>query len=110
MSANVSADGRGGEHMADRRRHITAESGNEIICLRADADDAVIELLRPLVARAIDTGERVDIPAGYWMRAEEREIATLEVGIGHSDTGAQALRRIACKLGDLDKCFAWAYL
>ena len=135
MSAKVSADGRGGERMADRLRHITAESGHEVISPRADVDAAVIELLRPLVARAIDTGERVDIPAGYWIQAEEREIATLAVGIGHSDTGAdvrvsmvvsrgpshrlpvlrvgtgaQALRRIASELGDLDKCIAWAYL
>ena len=121
--------------MADRLRHITAESGHEVISPRAGADDAVVELLRPLVARAIDTGERVDIPAGYWIQAEEREIATLAVGIGHSDTGAdvrvsmvvsrgpshrlpvlrvrtgaKALRRIASELGDLDKCIAWAYL
>lgn len=134
MSVKVSADGCG-EHMADRLRHITAESGHEVISPRADADDAVIELLRPLVARAVNTGERVDIPGGYWIQAEEREIATLAVGIGHSDTGADVrvsmvvsrgpshrlpvlrvrtgakeLRRITSELGDLDKCIAWAYL
>ena len=121
--------------MADRLLYINAESGHEAISPRADADAAVIELLRPLVARAIDTGERVDIPAGYWIQAEEREIATLAVMIGHSDTGAdllvsmlvsrgpshelpvlrvrtgaKALRQIATELDDLDICLAWAYL
>ena len=134
MSVQVSADGCG-ERIADRLRHITEESGHGVISLRAGADDAVIELLRPLVARAIDTGERVNIPAGYWIRAEEREIATLAVGIGQSDTGAdvhvsmvvsrgpshklpvlrvrtgaKALSRVASELGELDKCIAWAYL
>ncbi|MCY4081867.1 MAG: hypothetical protein OXF54_16615 [Caldilineaceae bacterium] len=134
MSAKVSADGCD-ERKADRLRHITVESGHEVISPRADADDAVIELLRLIVARAIDTGEQVDIPAGYCIRAEEREIATLAVAIGNSDTGAdvrvsmevsrglnhrlpvlrvrtgaKARSRIAIELGDLDKCIAWAYL
>ena len=134
MSEKEYADGRG-ERMADRLRHITAESGHEAVSPRAGVDGAVIELLRPLVARAIDSGEQVDIPAGYWIRAEEREIATLAVEIGHSDTGAdvrvsmvvsrgpshelpvlrvrtgaKALKQIATELGDLDKCIAWAYL
>ncbi len=134
MNEKEYADERG-EHMADRLRHITAESGHEVISPRADVDGAAIELLRPLVARAIDTGERVDIPAGCWIRAEEREFATLAVEIGHSHTGAdvrasmvvsrgpshelpvlrvrtgaKALKQIANELGDLDKCIAWAYL
>lgn len=134
MNEKKYADGRG-ERMADRLRHITAENGHEAISPRADVDGAVIELLRPLVARAINTGDRVDIPAGYWIRAEEQEIATLAVEIGHSDTGAnvwvsmvvsrgpshelpvlrlrtgaKALRQIATELGDPDKCIAWAYL
>ena len=134
MSAKMSADWRG-ERMADRLRHITAESGHEVISPRTGVDDAVIELLRPLVARAFNTGERVDIPAGYRTQAEGREIATLAFEIGHSDTGAdvrvsmvvsrgpshrlpvlrvrtgaQALRLITSELGDLDKCIAWAYL
>ena len=106
MSEKVSADGCG-ERMADRLRHITAENGHDSVSPRAGA---VIELLRPLVARAIDTGERVDIPTCYWIRAEEREIATLAVAIGHFDTGAQALGQIAAELGGLDQCIAWAYL
>lgn len=134
MSEQEYAHGRG-ERMADRLRHITAESGHEAISPRTGVDGAVIELLRPLVARAINTGERVDIPAGCWIQAEEREIATLAVAIGHSDsgadvrvsivvsrgpshelpvlrvrTGAKALRQIATELDDLDKCIAWAYL
>ena len=134
MSVKEYADGCG-ERMADRLRHITTESGHEAVSQRADVDAAAIELLRPLVARAINTGERVDIPAGYWIRAEEREIATLAVEIGHSDsgadvqvsmvvsrgpshelpvlrvdTGAKALIQIATESGDLDKCIAWAYL
>lgn len=123
------------EPMADRLRHITEESGHEAITARDDVDDAVIELLKPLVARAIDTGEQVDIPAGCWIRAEEQEIATLAVEIGHAGsgadvqasmlitrgpshelpvlrvrTGAKALRQIASELSDPDKCIAWAFL
>ena len=134
MRAKEFADERG-ERMADRLRHITAECGHETLSRRVDVDDAVIELLRPLVARAIDTGEQVDIPAGYWIRAEELEIATLAVAIGHADsgadvrvsmvvsrgpsdklpvlrvrTGAKALRQIAGELCDLDRCIAWAFL
>jgi len=132
MSEKEYADGRG-ERMADRLRHITAESGHEAISPRADVDAAFIELLRPLVARAINTGEWVDIPAGYWIRVEGRAIATLAVEIGHAGAdvrvsmlvsrgpshelpvlrvraGAKALRQIAAELGDLDKCIAWAYL
>ncbi|MCY4081872.1 MAG: hypothetical protein OXF54_16640 [Caldilineaceae bacterium] len=55
MSVKASAD-ECGEPMADRLRHITAECGHEASSPRAGADEAVIELLRPLVARAIDTG------------------------------------------------------
>ena len=134
MSAKENADGRG-EGMADRLRHITAESGHETISRRVDVDDAVVELLRPLVARAIETGEQVDILAGYWIRAEEQEIATLAVAIGHADTGrdvrvsmvvsrgpshklpvlrvctgAKALRQIASDLRDLDRGIAWTFL
>ncbi|MCY4071995.1 MAG: hypothetical protein OXG60_11920 [Chloroflexi bacterium] len=134
MRAKEYADGRG-EGMADRLRHITAESGHETISRRVDVDDAVVEQLRPLVARAIDTGEQVDIPDSYWIRAEEQEIATLAVAIGHTDTGAdvrvsmvvsrgpshklpvlrvctgaKALREIASELRDLDRCIAWAFL
>ena len=134
MRAKEFADERG-ERMADRLRHITAECGHETLSRRVDVDDAVVELLRPLVARAIDTGEQVDIPAGYWIRAEEQEIATLAVAIGHADsgadvrvsmvvsrgpsdklpvlrvrTGAKALRQIAGELCDLDRCIAWAFL
>ena len=52
----------------------------------------------------------MDIPAGYWIRAEERETTTLAVAIGNSDTDAQALGQIAAELGGLAQCIAWAYL
>ncbi|MCY4072794.1 MAG: hypothetical protein OXG60_15990 [Chloroflexi bacterium] len=55
MSLKMSADGCG-ERMADRLRHIAAESGHEAISPQAGADQAVIELLRPLVARATNIG------------------------------------------------------
>lgn len=134
IRAKKYADGCG-ERMADRLRHITADSGHETFSPRVGVDDAVIELLRPLVARAIESGERVDIPAGCRIRAEEQEIATLAVGIGHADTGAdvwvskvvsrepshklqvlsvrtgaKALRQIASEQCDLDTCIVWAIL
>ena len=87
IRAKKYADGCG-ERMADRLRHITADSGHETFSPRVDVDDAAIELLRPLVAREIESGERVDIPAGCRIRAEEQEIATLAVGIGHADNSA----------------------
>lgn len=139
MSGKEYADGYG-EGMADRLRYITVESSHEAISRRADVDDSVIDVLRPLVARAIDTGQQVDIPGGYWVQTRESRDGepadgVLAVVIGHSDTGAdvqvsmvvvrgpshrlpvlrvrtgtKALRRIARELGDLDRCIAWAFL
>jgi len=45
----------------------------------------------PLLAQAVDSGKPVDIPGGYWIRAEVKEVATLAAGIGHSNTGAGVL-------------------
>ena len=75
---------------AGRLRHITVESGHEAITGRADVDDAVIDQLRPLVQQALDTGADVDIPGGYWMRAELRD-GDLACGIGHEIGGEGAI-------------------
>ena len=37
----------------------------------------------------------MDIPGGYWIRAEVKEVATLAAGIGHSNTGAGVLVSLA---------------
>jgi len=80
-------------------RHITEESGHEVECARAQVDDAVIELLSPLLAQAVESGKPVDIPGGYWIRAEVKEVATLAAGIGHSNTGAGVLVSLAVSPG-----------
>ena len=70
---------------------------------RAQADDAVIELLSPLLAQAVESGKPVDIPRGYWIRAEVKEVATLAAGIGHSNTGAGVLVSLAVSPGPSHK-------
>lgn len=84
-------------------RHITEESGHEVGCARAQVDDAVIELLSPLLAQAIESGKQVDIPGGYWIRAEVKEVATLAAGIGHANTGAGVLVSLAVSPGPSHK-------
>lgn len=80
-------------------RHITEESGHEVECARAQVDNAVIELLSPLLAQAIESGKQVDIPGGYWIRAEVKEVATLAAGLGHANTGAGILVSLAVSPG-----------
>ncbi|MDE0462105.1 MAG: hypothetical protein OXH93_06850 [Caldilineaceae bacterium] len=84
-------------------RHITEESGHEVECARTQADDAAIELLSPLLAQAVDSGKPVDIPGGYWIRAEVKEVATLAAGIGHANTGAGVLVSLAASPGPSHK-------
>ena len=84
-------------------RHITEENGHEVESARAQVDDAVVELLSPLLAQAIDNGKPVDIPGGYWIRAELKEVATLAAGIGHSNTGAGVLVSLAVSPGPSHK-------
>ena len=84
-------------------RHITEESGHEVESARAQVDDAVIELLSPLLAQAIESGKPVDIPGGYWIWAEVKEAATLAAGIGHSNTGAGVLVSLAVSPGPSHK-------
>ncbi len=84
-------------------RHITEESGHEVESARAQVDDAVVELLSPLLAQAIESGKPVDIPGGYWIRAEVKEVATLAAGIGHSNTGAGLLVSLAVSPGPSHK-------
>ena len=66
-------------------------------------DDAFVELLSPLLAQAIDSGKPVDIPGGYWIRAEVKEVATLAAGIGHSNTGADVVVSLAVSPGPSHK-------
>lgn len=66
---------------------------------RAQVDDAVVELLSPLLAQAVESGKPVDIPGGYWIRAEVKEVATLAAAIGHSNTGAGRLVSLAVSPG-----------
>lgn len=84
-------------------RHITEESGHEVECARAQADDAVIDLLSPLLAQAVDSDKPVDIPGGYWIRAEVKGAATLAAGIGHSNTGAGVLVSLVVSPGPSHK-------
>ena len=84
-------------------RHITEENGHEVESARAQVDDAAIELLSPLLAQAIESGKPVDIPGGYWIRAEVKEVATLAAGIGHSNTGAGLLVPLAVSPGPSHK-------
>ena len=75
------------------------ESGHEVECARAQVDDTVIELLSPLLAQVIESGKQVDIPGGYWIRAEVKEVATLAAGLGHANTGAGVLVSLAVSPG-----------
>lgn len=84
-------------------RHITEESAHEVKCDRAQVDDAVVELLSPLLAKAIESGKQVDIPGGYWIRAEVKEVATLAAGLGHANTGAGVLVSLAVSPGPSHK-------
>ena len=92
---------------ANRRRtalrHITEESGHEVESARAQVDDAVVELLSPLLAQAVESGKPVDIPGGYWIRVEVKEVATLAAGVGHSNTGAGVLVSLAVSPGPSHK-------
>ncbi len=79
-------------------RHVTAETGHAVETVREEVDDGIIDLLRPLVARAIDTaapggGADVDLPAGYWLRCELRD-GDLVGGIGHEIAGEAVLAGI----------------
>ena len=84
-------------------RHITEEGGHEVESARAQVDDAFVELLSPLLAQAVESGKPVDIPGGYWIRAEVKEVATLAAGIGHSNTGAGLLVSLAVSPGPSHK-------
>ena len=51
---------------------------------RDEVDDSAVELLQPLIQRAIDTGAPVDIPGGYWFRGQQLS-GELYAGIGRVD-------------------------
>ena len=67
-------------------RHITVESGRELISRRDQMDDWAIERLTPVVKQAIESGRRTQILGGYWIQCELRD-GGLAVAIGHADAG-----------------------
>ena len=67
-------------------RHITVESGRELISGRDQMDDWAIEQLTPVLRQAIESGRRTPILGGYWIQCELRD-GGLAVGIGHAAAG-----------------------
>ena len=67
-------------------RHITVESGRELISGRDQMDDWTIEQLTPVLRQAIESGRRTPVLGGYWIQCELRD-GGLAVGIGHAAAG-----------------------
>ena len=55
---------------------------------RDEVDGSAVELLQPLIERAIDSGAAVDIPGGYWFEGHQMAGA-LYAGIGRADRKAR---------------------
>lgn len=51
-------------------RHITVESGREMICERDQVVSSVIALPSPRLAKAIESCGHVDIPGSCWIPAQ----------------------------------------
>ncbi len=51
---------------------------------RDEVDSSAVELLQPLIERAIDSGAAVDIPGGYWFQGQQLS-GELYAGIGRAD-------------------------
>ena len=88
------------ELTVDRRelRHITVESGGEMISGRAQVDDWAVEQLTPVVKQAVNSGRRTQVLGGYWIQCELKD-GGLAVAIGHADAGERILismNRAAC--------------
>lgn len=67
-------------------RHITVESGRELISERDRMDDWAIERLTPVLRQAIESGRRTPVLGGYWIQCELRD-GGLVVAIGHATAG-----------------------
>lgn len=67
-------------------RHITVESGRELISGREQMDDWAIERITPVLRQAIESGRRTPVLGGYWVQCELRD-GGLAVGIGHAAAG-----------------------
>ena len=67
-------------------RHITVESGRELISGRDQMDDWAIERITPVLRQAIESGRRTPVLGGYWIQCELRD-GGLAVGIGHAAAG-----------------------
>lgn len=51
---------------------------------RDEVDGSAVELLQPLIERAIDSGAAVDIPGGYWFQGQQLS-GELYASIGRAD-------------------------
>ena len=67
-------------------RHITVESGRELISGRDQMDDWAIERITPVLRQAIESGRRTPVLGGYWIQCELSD-GGLAVGIGHAAAG-----------------------
>ncbi len=67
-------------------RHITVESGRELISGRDQMDDWAIEGITPVLRQAIESGRRTPVLGGYWIQCELRD-GGLAVAIGHAVAG-----------------------
>ena len=55
-------------------RHITTETGHLRISPRAEVDDNVINLLRPLINRSLANGGDVELAqTGWWLQCDETD-------------------------------------
>lgn len=75
-------------------RHITVESGRELISGRNQMDDWAIEQLTPVLRQAIESGRRTPVLGGYWMQCQLRD-GGLAVGLGHAAAGERTLVSMA---------------
>ncbi|MYJ79307.1 MAG: hypothetical protein F4047_14440 [Caldilineaceae bacterium SB0670_bin_27] len=90
VTVNVSQRRSRNEPAQARLRHINIfwnvigkEDDREEIG-RDEVDDPAVELLQPLIERAIASGAAVDIPGGYWFEGHQMAGA-LYAGIGRAD-------------------------
>ena len=75
-------------------RHITVESGRELISGRDHMDDWAIERITPVLRQAIESGRRTPVLGGYWIQCKLRD-GGLAVGIGHAAAGERILVSMA---------------
>ena len=83
-------------------RHITVESGRELISGRDQMDDWAIERITPVLRQAIESGRRTPVLGGYWIQCELSE-GGLAVGIGHAAAGEGLLISMAVQPARADE-------